>query len=48
MIRAMDLGPGKRLEMGEAGMSRARQLYRNEAMCAATLAVYERVLEARH
>ena len=47
MIRAMDLGPGKRLEMGEAGMNRARQLYRNEAMCAATLAVYERVLEAR-
>ena len=47
MVRAMDLGPGKRLEMGEAGMSRARQLYRNEAMCAATLAVYERVLEAQ-
>lgn len=47
MTRAMDLGPGKRLEMGHAGMNRARQLYRVDLMCAATLAVYERVLEAR-
>ena len=46
MANAIDLGPGKRLEMGQAGMSRARQLYRVEAMCAATLEVYERVLEA--
>ena len=48
MTRAMDLGPGKRGEMGQAGMNRTRQLYRVDAMCAATLAAYERVLEARH
>jgi glycosyltransferase involved in cell wall biosynthesis len=47
MIRAADLGPGKRLEMGQMGMNRTRQLYRVDAMCAATLAAYERVLEAR-
>jgi len=47
MGRAVDLGPGKRLEMGQAGLSRVRQLYRNDLMCAATLAAYERVLEAR-
>jgi len=47
MTQAMDLGPGRRLAIGQAGMNRARQLYRNDAMCAATLAAYERVLEAR-
>jgi glycosyltransferase involved in cell wall biosynthesis len=47
MARAMDLGPGKRLEMGQAGMNRTRQLYRVDAMCAATLGAYERVLAAR-
>jgi glycosyltransferase involved in cell wall biosynthesis len=47
MIRAMDLGPGRRLEMGQAGMNRTRQLYRVDAMCAATLAAYEQVLKAR-
>ena len=47
LARAIDLGPGKRMEMGEAGRKRARQLYSAEAMCAATLAAYERVLEAR-
>ena len=47
LARAIDLGPGKRMEMGEAGRTRARQLYSAEAMCAATLAAYERVLEAR-
>ncbi|MGZ6037056.1 MAG: glycosyltransferase family 4 protein [Phenylobacterium sp.] len=47
MTRAIDLGPGKRGEMGQAGMNRTRQLYRVDAMCAATLAAYERVLEAR-
>lgn len=46
MARAIDLGPGKRTEMGQVGMNRARQLYRVDAMCAATLAAYERVLEA--
>jgi glycosyltransferase involved in cell wall biosynthesis len=48
MTRAIDLGPGRRGEMGQAGMNRTRQLYRVDAMCAATLAAYERVLEARH
>jgi glycosyltransferase involved in cell wall biosynthesis len=46
MVRAIDLGPGRRAEMGQAGMNRTRQLYRVDAMCAATLAAYERVLEA--
>jgi len=47
MARAIDLGPGKRGEMGQAGMNRTHQLYRVDAMCAATLAAYERVLAAR-
>jgi len=47
IARAIDLGPGKRLEMGEVGKKRARQLYSADAMCAQTLAAYERVLEAR-
>jgi glycosyltransferase involved in cell wall biosynthesis len=47
MGQAIDIGPGRRGEMGQAGMNRARQLYRVDAMCAATLAAYERVLEAR-
>jgi glycosyltransferase involved in cell wall biosynthesis len=47
MLRSIDLGPGRRLEMGQSGMNRTRQLYRVDAMCAATLAAYERVLEAR-
>lgn len=44
---AIDAGPRKRAQMGEAGQKRARQLYSVDAMCAATLAAYERVLEAR-
>jgi glycosyltransferase involved in cell wall biosynthesis len=47
MARAIEIGPGKRAEMGQAGMNRARQLYPVDAMCAATLAAYQRVLEAR-
>jgi glycosyltransferase involved in cell wall biosynthesis len=47
MLKAIDLGPGKRSEMGQIGMNRTRQLYRVDAMCEATLAAYERVLEAR-
>ena len=47
MARAIDLGPGKRGEMGQAGMNRTHQLYRVDAMCAATLSAYERVLAAR-
>jgi glycosyltransferase involved in cell wall biosynthesis len=47
LAAAIDLGPTKRVEMGEVGKKRARQLYSAEAMCAQTLAAYERVLEAR-
>ena len=47
IARAIDLGPGKRLEMGELGRNRARQLYSADAMCALTLAAYEKVLEDR-
>lgn len=47
MTKALELGPGKRLEVGQAGMNRTRQLYRVDVMCAATLAAYERVLDAR-
>jgi len=47
MADAIDLGRGKRLEMGDLGRGRARQLYSADAMCAATLGAYERVLEAR-
>jgi glycosyltransferase involved in cell wall biosynthesis len=47
MARAIDLGPVKRREMGEVGRRRARQLYSADAMCAQTLAAYQRVLEAR-
>ena len=47
MLRAIDIGPERRRRMGEAGVDRARRLYPVEAMCAATLAAYARVLEAR-
>ena len=45
--RGIDVGPEQRRRMGAAGMARARKLYPVEAMCAATLAAYGRVLEAR-
>lgn len=47
MAVAIDTGAAARARMGEAGMARARQLYRVDVMCEATLAAYERVLEAR-
>jgi glycosyltransferase involved in cell wall biosynthesis len=47
MERAIDIGAARRGEMGLTGMNRTRQLYRVDAMCAATLAAYERVLDAR-
>lgn len=47
IARAIDAGPVVRRQMGETGMARARQLYSVEAMCAQTLAVYDRVLEGR-
>ncbi|WP_293375968.1 glycosyltransferase family 4 protein [Phenylobacterium sp. SCN 70-31] len=46
IAQAIDVGPTRRLEMGEAGRRRARQLYSVEAMCEQTLAAYRRVLEA--
>lgn len=45
--RSIDVGPEHRRRMGDAGMTRASKLYPVEAMCAATLAAYARVLEAR-
>lgn len=45
---ALDLGPTERQAMGILGRDRARQLYSAEAMCAATLAAYAKVLEARN
>ncbi|MGH6909419.1 MAG: glycosyltransferase family 4 protein [Phenylobacterium sp.] len=47
MIRAADLAPARRVEMGQSGMNRTRQLYRVDAMCAATLSAYAQVLDAR-
>jgi glycosyltransferase involved in cell wall biosynthesis len=47
MTRAIETGAGRRTEMGRAGINRVRQLYRVDAMCDATLAAYERVLEAK-
>ncbi|MGZ6010714.1 MAG: glycosyltransferase family 4 protein, partial [Caulobacteraceae bacterium] len=44
---AIALGPKARAQMGAAAAQRARRLYSVEAMCAATLAVYARVLERR-
>jgi glycosyltransferase involved in cell wall biosynthesis len=38
---------GRREAMGKAGQQRSRKLYSVEAMCAATLAVYEQVLQRR-
>jgi glycosyltransferase involved in cell wall biosynthesis len=47
MRRAVGVSRERRIEMGQTGMNRARQLYRVDAMCEATLAAYERVLEAQ-
>lgn len=47
MTRVVEMDAGQRRDMGRLGMTRARQLYRVDAMCAATLAVYARVLEGR-
>jgi glycosyltransferase involved in cell wall biosynthesis len=45
--QALEIGAAKRAQMGEAARTRARRLYSVDAMCEATLAVYNRVLEAR-
>jgi glycosyltransferase involved in cell wall biosynthesis len=47
MAEAIDVGPEARARMGRDAMTRARTLYRVEAMCEATLKAYERVLEGR-
>ena len=47
MTHAIEAGPIELRRMGELASARARQLYSAEAMCAATLGAYERVLEAR-
>ena len=47
MAHAIDLGPIELRKMGELASARARQLYSAEAMCAATMEAYERVLTAR-
>jgi glycosyltransferase involved in cell wall biosynthesis len=47
IAHALDLGPGRRMAIGEAGLRRCRELFSVDAMCAATLAAYERVLETR-
>jgi len=47
LAKAIDVGPQGRARIGAAAMARSRRLYRAEAMCEATLAAYERVLEAR-
>jgi glycosyltransferase involved in cell wall biosynthesis len=38
---------GRHEAMGRAGQERARRLYSVQAMCAATLAVYEQILDQR-
>lgn len=45
--RAMEAGPARLQAMGRTAANRARRLYSVDAMCAATLQAYERVLEAR-
>jgi glycosyltransferase involved in cell wall biosynthesis len=44
---AIAISPDRRAERGRAGQARSRELYSVETMCAATLDVYRRVLEAR-
>jgi glycosyltransferase involved in cell wall biosynthesis len=43
---AIGISPDRQAEMGRAGQARSRELYSVDAMCAATLEVYRRVLEA--
>ena len=47
MTHAIALGPNALRKMGELASARARQLYSAQAMCAATMEAYERVLTAR-
>jgi glycosyltransferase involved in cell wall biosynthesis len=45
LAQAITAGPARRAAMGAQGQARVRALYSVEAMCAATLDVYRRVLE---
>ena len=45
--QALEAGPDMLAAMGKLASNRARQLYSAEAMCSATMAAYERVLEAK-
>jgi glycosyltransferase involved in cell wall biosynthesis len=47
LAAAIALGPEGRARMGAAAAERSRRLYSVEAMCAATLAVYDQVLRRR-
>lgn len=47
LAHALDLSPAKRQAMGQAAANRATRLYSVDAMCAAYLSAYARVLEAR-
>jgi glycosyltransferase involved in cell wall biosynthesis len=47
LAAAAETSVSKRKAMGKAAMLRARRLYSVDAMCAATLAVYARLLEGR-
>jgi glycosyltransferase involved in cell wall biosynthesis len=47
MAKAIDLGPARLAAMGQAAANRARRLYSVDAMCAATMDAYSRVLDAR-
>ena len=47
LATALDMGSAGLKAMGAQSAARVRQLYSNDAMCAATLAAYDRVLTAR-
>lgn len=47
MAAAADLGRGGLMKLGAGARERACRLYSNDAMCAATLAVYEPLLSSR-
>jgi glycosyltransferase involved in cell wall biosynthesis len=45
MVQALDAGPARRRQMGEAGRLRSRELYSVQAMVDGTFGVYAQVLE---
>ncbi len=47
LTAALETGAERRQAMGLAGAARAKKLYSVEAMCAATMAVYARILEVK-